>query len=210
MEITIPTSLDEITFAQYRQVEKDSNEIKDELLLKVLVIANLCKMNKVDVMHFKAIDLENTFSLLTNTLNQTPELVKTFTLDGVKFGFIPDLEGITASEYIDLDTFLSTDPQRALAVLYRPIVKENKGFYTIEKYKGTDDYYDTMAQAPASAYVSSIVFFYNLGKELLTHIPAYIQSNLTQQERTLLEANGVGIAQLMQSLEMIEPNITKF
>jgi hypothetical protein len=210
MEITIPTSLDEITLAQYRQVEKDSKDVKDELLLKVLVISNLCKINKVDVMQFKAIDLENIYSELLQTLSQTPDLVTSFTLGGVKFGFIPNLEDITAAEYVDLDNFLSTDPQRALAVLYRPIVKEHKHNYTIQKYKGTDVFYDVMQYAPASAYVSALVFFFNLGNELLKHIPAYIQSNLTKEQAMLLEANGVGISRLMQSLEAIELNIPKF
>lgn len=210
MEIIIPTSLDEITLAQYRQVEKDSNDITDELLLKIRVISILCNIPAEEVLKFKAIDLESVYTQLLQTLSQRPELVTSFTLNGVKFGFIPNLEEISASEYVDLDSFMSSDPQRALAVLYRPIVRESKNLYSIEEYKGTDEYYELMSDAPASAYISAMVFFYNLGKELLKHIPAYIQRNLTEAEATHLQQNGVGISQLMQSLETIELNIKKF
>ena len=210
MEIIIPTSLDEITLAQYRQVEKDGNDITDELLLKIRVISILCNIPAEEVLKFKAIDLESVYTQLLQTLSQKPELVTSFTLSGVKFGFIPDLDKIGTPEYIDLNEYLEKDPQRALAVLYRPIVRESKELYSIEEYNGTDQYYELMADAPASAYISAMVFFYNLGKELLKHIPAYIQKHLTEAEATHLQQNGVGISQLMQSLETIELNIKKF
>ena len=96
-----------------------------------------------------------------------------------------------------------------MAVLYRPIKKAFREVYTIEKYKGTDNHIELIRKAPASAYTSSLVFFWNLGKELLLHTTEYLAKNLTQEELTLLSANGVGIYQLTQLQEMIEQSIVK-
>jgi len=67
-----------------------------------------------------------------------------------------------------------------------------------------------MANAPASELLGAKVFFWSLATELLKHIPIYLQKNLSTEEGTLLERNGVGTSQLMQSLETITSNMKAF
>jgi len=90
-----------------------------------------------------------------------------------------------------------------MAVMYRPIKKQHKELYSIEKYRGTDKYSEVMRNAPTSAYIGATVFFYNLLNELLSVMPDYINKNLTDLERQALERNGGGMYQLTQSLAMI-------
>jgi hypothetical protein len=68
-----------------------------------------------------------------------PELVTTVEFEGVKYGLIPDFDkDITAGELIDLDKYLELkDYSRLLSILYRPIIKEERGLYQIEPYEST-------------------------------------------------------------------------
>ena len=69
-----------------------------------------------------------------------------------------------------------------------------------------------MKEMPLDVAISSMVFFYALGKELLGAIPKYLEQHLKkedmQQLETHLQKNGVGINQFMHSLkEMSETSI---
>jgi hypothetical protein len=69
-----------------------------------------------------------------------------------------------------------------------------------------------MKEMPLDVAISSMVFFYSLGKELLGAIPKYLEQNLKkedmQQLETHLHKNGVGINQFMHSLkEMSETSM---
>jgi hypothetical protein len=62
-----------------------------------------------------------------------------------------------------------------------------------------------MKEMPLDVVMSAMVFFYDLGKELLRAIPSYIQSNLTEEQtyqlKQTLAQNGVGTNQYTDSLE---------
>ena len=67
---------------------------------------------------------------------QKPDLVTKFRLDGVEYGFIPDLNELSFGEYIDLDTYLGDweNIHTAMNVLYRPINSKKGDRYTIQEY----------------------------------------------------------------------------
>ena len=83
-------------------------------------------------------------------------------------------------------------------VLYRPITLEKKNRYLIEDYEGADVY--DLKDVTLDIVFSSIVFFYNLRKELLKHIMNYLAKqknlNLPQHLKAFLK-NGDGINQYM-------------
>jgi hypothetical protein len=110
---------------------------------------------------------------------------------------------------IDLHNYIGTDPLKAMMVMYRPIKGKFKTLYNIEEYKGTDGF-EIMNDAPASIFLGAKVFFYNLSNELLSCFPSYIQRITTEEEKIILEKNGVGISQLMQSLKDTCSNIPKY
>ena len=69
-----------------------------------------------------------------------------------------------------------------------------------------------MKDMPLDVAISSMVFFYDLGKELLGAIPKYLEVNLKKEGMQMLdkhlEKNGVGINQFMHSLkEMSEASM---
>jgi hypothetical protein len=168
---------------------------------------------------FCGIDLEITLKIKYNDLVKITEKINKvinsnaphtprFTLNGVQYGFVPNLDDITLGEYIDLDNYLTSweTMDKALSVLYRPITVDKGDRYLIEEYDGSK-YSDAMSKSPLSVAVGAMVFFWNLNKELLNHTLNYLQKetadNLTLEELKALDLNGVGISQSMHSLQEI-------
>ena len=127
-------------------------------------------------------------------------------------GFIPNLERISLGEYIDVENNI-VDWQtmhKAMAVLYRPVNFRSKEKYTVAPYEPSDEVSELMKEMPLDVAMSSMVFFYDLGMELLKAIPTYIQKNLTEEQTYLLKQtlaqSGVGINQFTHLLEGMSLN----
>ena len=144
------------------------------------------------------------------SLEQKPQHIVQFKMDGVKYGFIPDLDELTLGEYIDLDNNISKWEQIHIAmnVLYRPI-KDSKGLnYNIKDYDTSDS--DKMKNMPLGAAMGSVFFFYNLGLELSRHTILSSKKQLkteTFQEGQTSQLNGDGINQSMDYLKEILDNL---
>ncbi len=208
MEITIPTSLKDINCFQFHKLDEAIKTIDNEALLKFVVISNLCNINSDDLLKFKMSDINEIYDQITIVLNEKPK-VEHFTIDGVKYGFIPNIEEMSGAEFFDAETYFDNDIFKFMSVVYRPIKKDFGGVYKIKKYKGSDDLSSVMLKAPASAYVSAKVFFSTLLIDLLTVMPASILKNLTSSEVALLAKNGVTISQLTNLLEEIGSDTRK-
>ena len=138
-------------------------------------------------------------------------------IQDIEFGFIPDLENISWGEYIDLESNLSSwdTMHKAMAVMYRPIIKTKKEKYEIEEYISSATYAEVMKFAPVNIALGASLFFWTLGSELLTALADYLEkevkkmvSTTTQSELSLV-SNGDGISQSMQSLKETLQNLTQ-
>lgn len=209
MTITIPQNYNEITVEQMVKWNKAVEE-NHTSILEFQMVSILCNVSFIDVLNIPLQQLREVVSELVKLFESEPVLIDRFELNGVTYGFIPNFDNLTTAEYIDLDTYAETDILRFLAVLYRPIESTYGKLYNIQDYKGTEENYLKMAHAPAMAFLGAKVFFWNLSKELLKHLPTFLQGELTAEELTVLEKNGAGISQLTQSLEEITSNIPKY
>lgn len=202
MEITIPTSLKEINCYQWQKLEEAFKTIDNEPLLKIVVISNICNIKVEELVKFKMSDINDIYDQINDLVTQKPS-IEHFTIDGVKYGFIPNIEEMSGAEFLDAESYFDTDIFKFMAVVYRPIKKEVNGAYKIKKYKGSDKLEAVMLKAPASAYVAAKVFFSTLLIDLLSVTPASILKNLTNSEVVLLESAGVITSQLTSLLEEI-------
>ena len=125
---------------------------------------------------------------------QNSSLKKIVEIDGVRYGFHPNLEDITLGEYADIETFIKNDIEKnmpeLMSVLYRPIVEEtDSGVYTIEAYDGNITIRaEQMKKMSAEQVQSALGFFYTLGKELLMTLPSFLTDQLKEM-KTLLQQN---------------------
>ena len=195
VNITVPDSLSEIRLEQYQKFVKlyDGEVTEEFMALKMLEIFCGIKLNDAYQMRYK--DIDAIVQILSNTLNDKPQLVRTFKMDGVEYGFIPNLDDMTFGEYIDLDTYIGDwqNIHKAMAVLYRPIKGRYGERYNIVPYEVIDA--EVMRKMPMDAVVSSVLFFYRLGIDLSRAMTNYLE----QAEETRLvqylssEQNGAGI-----------------
>ena len=207
INIKIPETLNEITLEQYQRFEKliANNEPSEFVNQKTIEI--FCNIDLKDVARIRIADVTDILNHLNTLLQTKPKLTNTFKLGVYEFGFIPKLEDITAGEFIDLETNLSSTEtlNKAMAILYRPITNKTKHYYNIEKYESSDKYSEVLKYMPLDIALGSMLFFYHLHNDCVNGLKDYIQNEANQSEQVskLLEENGVGISHFTQQLEEI-------
>jgi hypothetical protein len=210
LQITIPTSLDEITLEQYQKFLSIAKDNPDGEFLQHKMVEIFCGIDLKNAAKISFKDVNEITTNLSNLFNQKYDLKKTFKLGSTEFGFITNLDEITLGEYTDLDKYISDwdKMHNAMAVLYRPVTKKLKDKYQIEEYNGSYTYCDAMKYMPLDVALGAVVFFYTLGNELLKSTIHYLESNKEFQNivnNHNLEVNGVGIHHSMLLLrEMLE------
>jgi hypothetical protein len=191
---------------------EDQDQVMDFLNMKLVEI--FCNVSLIDVSKIPLNEYNKILEILNKAFQEKPKLVQRFDLLDVDMGFIPKLDDITLGEYVDIESNISDwqKMHKAMAVLYRPVNFKVKDKYGIAPYKVNEETQELMKEMPLDVAMSSMVFFYDLGKELLGAIPKYLEANLKKEGmQTLdkhLEKNGGGINQFMHSLkEMSETSM---
>lgn len=215
LEITIPTKLSELKLSQYQAFLKIAKDNEDAEFLHQKMVQIFCGIDLKDVANIKYKDVAEITTLISNMFQQENKLINRFTLGGVEFGFIPNLDDMTFGEYSDLDTYITDwdNMHKAMAVLYRPITKKGlNNTYDIEPYNGTASYADVMKHVPLNICFGANVFFYSLGNELLKATIVYLEKdkgvqNILQQQT--LDLNGDGIVQSMLLLKETLTDLTQ-
>ena len=117
--------------------------------------------------------------------------------------FHPELDDLTLGEYIDLDTFIGDwdNMEKAMNVLYRPVLVKMKDKYSIDSYVLENDV--LLLDMPMDAVMSSIFFLWNLGLDLSTIMTNSLDNKESQVLTQYLNSqrNGVGINHFMDSLK---------
>jgi len=103
---------------------------------------------------------------------QNSSLKRVIEVEGKRYGFHPNLDEITLGEFADIETFIKNDIEKHLpelmAILYRPIVKEENDIYTIEAYDGDISIRaEQMKKMSAEQVQSALVFFWGFVNVLL-------------------------------------------
>ena len=173
IEINVPSSLNEITLGQYQKFLKIAENNQEGNFLDAKMIEIFCGIPLSDSYKLKMSSVTAILDILNEMLSQTPKHVERFKMNGVEYGFIPDLDEMSLGEYIDLDNNASDWEKMhvAMNVLYRPIKTSKVGKYNIEEYDVK--FPEVMKDMPLDAAIGSLFFFYNLGMELANHTIAY-------------------------------------
>jgi hypothetical protein len=122
------------------------------------------------------------------------------TVEGKDYGFHANLEDITLGEWADIETFIKLGVEKQMpeimAVLYRPIIERKNDKYVIEAYDGNITIRaEEFKKMKAEQVQSAMVFFWNLGNELLKILPLYLTERVKKIQELLkdrtLQTNGV-------------------
>jgi hypothetical protein len=228
LDIRIPENWNDVSIQQYL---KFYNAMKpydgaDDYSTKIIEVAAyyLCNidaetLNKLPIDTFNEI-ASSIMNLILSGKKQ--ELVKSFVLGDVKYGFITNLDQMTYGEYVDLVTYSKDSYENAAllcSILYRPILEENKETYKVEEYKGTNEnqiqlFYQKLTM---DVVFGALGFFLNLQADLSNSTLTYtIQEMTKMMEETptstaaqILAESGVSTQQLQLLQEMIQQSSTK-
>ena len=197
IKVNIPQSLDDVTLRDYKHFLKIQENNEDGRFVKAKMLEIFCKIGLKEVYRMKYKDSEEVLSILEKTFNDKPSLVRKFKLDKTQYGFHPQLDDLTFGEYIDLDTYIGDwdNIEKAMNVLYRPIITSIGEKYAIDEYNTENDKY--LLDMPMSAVTSSIFFLMKLGADLSNHILKSLEKDNEEiyQQFLTLEKNGDGISQ---------------
>lgn len=212
-EITIPTDMKEITLGQWMQFTAMTKDIDDdEVFLMEKTIEILCNIPLQTVRKISFNSVTHMCKVLSEIFDEVPNFERKFVMDGVEYGFIPQLDDISFGEYVDLDTFLTDENNlhKAMAVLYRPIKQTLSDQYLIKDYDPSKQ--KKMKQMPVYYALGALGFFLTLKKELLNSTLNYLEKetlNLTPQQKLDLQKNGAGINQSITVLEEASQNLMR-
>ena len=202
IKLNVPNKLSEIPLSSYvkylKLLEINKDDENSDVFVQQKVLEIFCGVPYNDSLEFKMSDVTRIVSIINDTLNDKPELVRSFKLGDTEFGFIPKLDDMSFGEYIDIDTNIGDwdNMYRVMSVLYRPIKQKSGDKYLIEDYRG-DVYHDAMRHTPMDAVISSLVFFYDLGKELSMAMIDFLEAEGTEDSMQPLTSMSVtdGITQ---------------
>lgn len=187
MKITLPENIADITLDQFVAYEElrisEDKELFQEKTINIFTGLDMSLMGDVSQK-----DKDDMFTSCLKALNVECEFVKRFELDGVEFGFMPNIDTMSGNEYTDViryaprvsgkegnESFDNLENlNRFIAVLFRPIKKEGKfNNYSITKYNGTSEYAELMKLMPMNIVNGCLGFFLTLRQDLEPHFLKY-------------------------------------
>jgi len=123
---------------------------------------------------------------------QDTSLKRIIKIDGVDYGFHPDLSEITLGEYADLETFIKLGLEdhlpEIMAILFRPVKEVKNDVYIINAYDGNIKIRSEIFKKMSSVQVqNALVFFWILGSELSLILPSYLMGRLKETKAPLLQ-----------------------
>lgn len=181
-EVIVPTNLDEIPLSAYLAWKNDPEESEEGL--RALALNLFCDLtySEIEEMPFQV--AERVSDRLSQTLSKEGVFRDRFELNGIKYGFIPNLDNISLGEYIDIDNALRDEKEmwKVMSVLYRPVIREGQGDrYEIAPWSGI--YQEAFKFMPSGIAIGAMVFFCDLGLDLLSYILKYYEEEKRRQTK---------------------------
>jgi hypothetical protein len=210
MRVVIPTDLKEITLSQYKRYQKVvADNADDETYICIQMVAIFCNIEVSDVMKLPAIEFADIVKTISQTLDQSPALTRTFKMNGVNYGFIPNMERISLGEHATIDTCMGKDEltELMLSVMYRPIKRKAGEYYEIEEFTGDESLALNFNDTPMHIVRGAMVFFWSLFSELLQTTLCSIPKMAAREKLNLEEVlpnAGDGINPLSQLAENLK------
>ena len=223
LEIEVPSTLDSITLGQYQkwvELVENLGEDADEQVLNDALIRIFCNVNRTDLHKIEVLEYDKMLEVLRDAFtNKCDTLVERFTLNGVEYGFEPNIEKMSTAVYIDTEGSLDWENFHiAMDALYRPIAFNRKANgvdqYAVMPYEPCLKKAELMKQAPLDAAMSVRVFFCSLSKDLLKTSLNYLEEVVKVSKDSTLQKqysqlSTDGITQFIHSQEELTRSLMR-
>jgi len=199
---TMINSWSDVTLDKWiKLISKKEKTKTEETLETISVLSDIPKKIIKELSINDVAAIMKKLALLQESANN--KLKKIITLDGIEYGFHPNLEEITLGEYADIETYMKDGIEnnlpKLMSVLYRPVTEKHGNNYSIEAYGISDTRIraEKFKNMKAENVNSSLVFFWNFVKELSIILPQYLMEQskmiLNKIQENNLQRNGVGL-----------------
>lgn len=193
-EVIVPESLGDISLSKWQKYMLMVDEKTDQDFANRKALDIFYDIDSKDYNSLRVKDVEYLIEQLNKALATKQTLKMRFELDGVEYGFIPDMDDITFGEFIDLDKYSTVkDYHRLMSILFRPITKTFKDRYLISKYKGS---HEKLSEMPLSIALGAVGFFFDIGLQLTkSTLKSLKVTDQEQKKKRDLALSGLGILQ---------------
>jgi len=170
--ITVPTDWSAVTLKDYLELNKDLKSYGDsEEAMSAVLLHRLCKM---PVEYINKLDIETYVKIKTDVstfLGKTELPLKRFIyIDGVEYGFEPNLSNMSYGAYVDITKYkeLTINDKWAeiMSILYRPVATKIGKLYDIKSYDGNINAKPFLSLG-MDIHFGALFFLQNILKDLL-------------------------------------------
>jgi hypothetical protein len=203
LTIEVPNDYSAITLTKFLQLQKDLKVYGDDEEAKLATLFyHLCNvepgiMQKIDTATFIKIKEQ----LLSFIARENFDLVPFVNINGVEYGFEPNLSQIAYGAYVDISKYdelnINENWEKIMAILYRPVKKKIGKLYEIEQYTGNEPS-EHWREVSMEIHFGTLFFFINLSKVLLKNtLKSLIQNHqeIPPNIKSILAASGALINQ---------------
>jgi hypothetical protein len=216
LQIEIPQSWNDITLEKYLELQTDLKTYSDdEDAMTSILMHHLCGIDPSITKGLSVVDYHMIKGDLGSFMSNVELPLQQFiTIEGVEYGFEPNLSKMSYGAFLDITKWpsLAIDKNWSsiMSVLYRPIVRREKHHYSIEPYTG-EDRSKSFLKVPMDVHFGTLFFFINLWTDLLsgTLNSTKIMKDIPQELRPILERSGQVIQQSTKLLTEIYSSSTK-
>ena len=210
--IIVPTELRDVKLHQmlaYNELKPEMDEVQRQLES----VAIFCELTISEVKAIPFDILKDCVVKISKMLESKPVFTPRFKMNGIKYGFVPNLDELSTGEFIDIETYQKTPNEiwKVLSVLYRPITKEGQnGRYEIAPYNAelNPDFKDMDCNTAFGA----LLFFWSLGIDLLNSTQKYLEA-VKKKEVSMkfdLPKNGDGLEWSIDLLTEISSTLKSY
>jgi hypothetical protein len=210
IKIEVPTKWSAVTLKQYLALRKDLETYAgEEEAITACLFHHLCKF---PLEYIQQLNIDTYIAIREDLIsffnNIDMPLQKFIQIDGVEYGFEPDLSRMAYGAYIDIskyETFeINEKWAEIMSILYRPLIKKTGKIYDIKAYDGNIDG-EKFMDVPMDVHFGTLFFLKTLLKDLLKDTQKSLTglTGLPQNIKSVLERNGNLIQVLSNSHKTI-------
>lgn len=198
VKIVVPTDWSAITLKDYLAFRKDMETYSDnEDAVEAVMFHHLCKM---PVEWITKLDMDTYLNIrkdMLSFMNKTETPLKRFiTIDGIEYGFEPNLSKMSYGAYVDISKYdtleINEKWAEIMSILYRPVTTKLGEFYDIKEYNGETNS-EKFLSVTMDVHWGTLFFLKNILKSLLKSIQKSLMESaeIPHSIKSILERSGV-------------------
>ena len=210
IKIEVPTKWSAVTLSKYLALRKDLDTyVGEEEAITACLFHHLCDF---PLEYIQQLNIDTYIAIREDLIsffnNIDLPLQKFITVDGVEYGFEPDLSRMAYGAYVDIskyETFeINEKWAEIMSILYRPVIKKTGKLYDIKAYDGNIDG-EAFMNVSMDIHFGTLFFLKTLLKDLLKDTQKSLMglTVVPQTIKSVLERNGNLIQALSNSHKTI-------